>query len=82
MSNVAMGKRNEPSLSLILTSVYRGIVALLCWVFVELYRDIRGDISAVKALVEQERATLSALKAVQETHTERIRSLENQKEKR
>lgn len=82
MGNVTVGKRHEPSISIILTSVYRATVALLCWVFVELYRDIRGDISALKTLVEQERYALSAVKAVQETHSERIRGLENQKEKR
>jgi hypothetical protein len=69
-------KRATPNTSVILDSVYRGALAFACWLLVELYRDLRTDLAAIKALVESDRVTISAIKAIQETHGERINNLE------
>jgi hypothetical protein len=69
-------KRASDNFPIFLNSVYRGGLALLCWLFVELYRDLRADISTIKSLVETDRVAVATVKAIQESHSQRITGLE------
>jgi hypothetical protein len=69
-------KRASDNFPVFLNSLYRGGLALLCWILVELYRDIRSDISTIKTLVEADRVAVATVKAIQESHSQRITGLE------